>query len=470
MLGPPGKQCRTTYVEDHSTHVQAGGSPLPPAAQSYTRITLAAASARAAVSVPDTLPVALLLPQLTALVGAEAGPRWALTHPVRGELDPAMTLGGAGILDGELLYLREAADGWRSPLVEDVAEEAADAVAERPGPTTRLVVPLAAGLWLGLTGPALLWVFGDRALAALVLVVAVVLAAAAAAALAGERRLTGVLGWAAVPALGSLAVAAAGRAGAGPGVTGLLLAVAVGVGAVGNGLLAAATGRPRGLAMLAAAVPAAAGLLLLGLLAVLLGGPEAAGVTGILGLAVQGALPGLATRLGGLGRLADAAVDGRGAARDDVRDAAARSNLVLTGLLAGTGLVVAVCAAVLAWRPDAAGTCLATLLGLALLLRARRSSRAVHRLPLNLAGLAALFAVGAGLLAGAAEADPALVAVGALAFGAVLIAVAVLSPADPGRARLRLALDRVELVVLVACGPALLWVFDAFRLAADAVR
>ena len=149
----------------------------------FTRVTVVGPTRRADVSVPDDLPVALVIEQLRPLLDADAGDRWVLTHPAAGDLDPETALGERGVLDGELLYLRRHGDGYLPPYAEDATEEAAGADS-RPGTwtedATRVVLAAAAALWLGAAGPLLVWRFGPAAATpVLVLVVAL---------LAGPRR------------------------------------------------------------------------------------------------------------------------------------------------------------------------------------------------------------------------------------------------------------------------------------------
>ncbi len=448
-------------------------SGLPPTARTFTRVTFASPGTRADVSVPDDLPVALLLPQVRDLLSVGGGRRWTLTHPVGGDLDPGATLRDVGVVDGQLLYLREHDDGYESPYVEDVAEEVA---AVRVGPgwwspgATRLALALVAGLWLALTGPVLLWRFGSAASSALVLVVAVVLAGTLAATLARDATLTAVLGWSLLPAAASLAAAVAGGASAPPAITVAVVAGGIGAATGVTGLLFVRGQGDLGWTVLVGTAAALLGVWIFGAAAALgLPVDRTAAVVGVLLLAAQSSLPRLATQLAGLGQLADSAADGAAVRRRQVQAASRRAHALLIGLLAGTGLAIAVMAAVLAAEGSVPQEVLATLLAVALLLRARRFSRALHVLPPAVAGLVGLFAVAVFQVRAAADAAPAVVAILALTAGSVLVGAAVLRPTRPAGARMRLALDRAELVVLLLCGPALLWVFDAFRWASSVV-
>src|SRR5919107_1435091 len=130
----------------------------------FTRVTVVGPTRRADVSVPDDLPVALVIEQVRPLLDAAAGDRWVLTHPDAGDLDPEAALRGSAVLDGELLYLRRHGDGYLPPYAEDAAEEA--------------------GAGLGGAGPLLVGLFGPGAAPPVLSLVAALLGGAAAASLA----------------------------------------------------------------------------------------------------------------------------------------------------------------------------------------------------------------------------------------------------------------------------------------------
>src|ERR687890_2389692 len=133
----------------------AAAGAQAPVSRRFTRVTFAGPTGRADVSVPDDLPAALVIEQVRPLLDAAAGDRWVLTRPAGGDLGPEDTLGEAGVLDGELLYLRRHGDGYLPPYAEDAAEEAgAD---PRPGTwtegATQVALAAAAAAWLGVAGP-----------------------------------------------------------------------------------------------------------------------------------------------------------------------------------------------------------------------------------------------------------------------------------------------------------------------------
>jgi type VII secretion integral membrane protein EccD len=436
----------------------------------FTRVTAVGPTRRADVSVPDDLPVALVIEQLRLLLDADAGDRWVLTHPAAGDLDPETALGERGVLDGELLYLRRHGDGYLPPYAEDAAEEAAGADS-RPGTwtegATRVVLAAAAALWLGAAGPLLVWRFGPAAATPVLVLVVALLAGAAAAGLAGHDLVGAALALALLPAVASAAVAL--TAGSSAAVTAAAAAGAVAAAAAAAGLLGARRQHGLGSAALMGTVTVALAVQLWGGLVVAgLPADRAGAVVALALVAVQSSLPRVATELAGLGRLADAVADGGAVRADRVRLVGDQARELLAALLAGTGVAVALVIGRLA-AGGVTATVLAVLLAAALLLRARRYSSTVHVLPLVLAALAGLLAVAAaqGRAAGATASTALLVL---LAAGGGLAALAAARPTTPARARIRVAMERAETAVLLGCGLAVLAAFDAYGLAFAIVR
>jgi type VII secretion integral membrane protein EccD len=448
------------------------GDPGAQAAGSrrFTRVTVVGPTRRADVSVPDDLPVALVIEQVRPLLDAAAGDRWVLTHPAAGDLDPEAALRGSAVLDGELLYLRRHGDGYLPPYAEDAAEEAgAD---PRPGTwtegATRVALAAAAAVWLGVAGPLLVWRFGPAAATPVLVLVAALLVGAAAASLAGHDLIGAALGWALLPAVASAVVALTD--GSSAAVTATATAGAVAAAAALAGLLLARRQHRLGWAALIGTVTLALAVQLwAGLAAAGLAADRAAAVVALALVGVQASLPRIATELAGLGRLADAVADGGAVRGDRIHLAADEARELLAALLAGTGAAVALAVARLAGAGGGAATGLAVLLAAALLLRARRYSSTVHVLPPALAGLAGLLAVAAAQVrATAAAASMTLLVL--LAAGGVLAALAAAGPTPPARARARVAMERAETAVLLGCGATVLATFDAYGLAFAIVR
>lgn len=441
-------------------------------ARTFTRLTFAGPSGRADMSVPDDLPVALLVQQVRELVRAPAGARWVITHPLMGDLAPELTLRDAGVLDGELLYLRQPGDAYRPPYAEDVAEEAGDSDPRYWSPAaTRTVMTVAAAVWLGLAAPVVLWSYGAAAsMPFLAMTVAVLLAGALTGRLTGQHDVTAALGWPLAPAAGSLAAAVGTQVDASAPLMTAGVAGATGVAMGVTALLLTEQQREAAWTVLLGVVVTAVTLVVWGdLMAVGLPGDRAAAVVGLAVLAAMSFLPRLATQLTGLGRLADAAAEGDPVRRERVRHAARQSRAVLSGLLTGCGLSIVVMVAVLAlggaWQRG-----LGVLLAVALLLRARRYSRPAHVLPPAVSGLAALAALAGGALWATEGLTAAVTTSVALATGLILVAAALVELAPSARARVRIALDRAETVVLLVSGIAAFGVFNAFAWAYAVVR
>jgi len=465
--GPPGQ-------------ARAPGRPAGPAPtrlaagpRTFSRVTVTSSHGRADVSVPDDLAVADLVVQVRRLLNAPVGTRWVLAHPESGDLDPDATLADLGILDGELLYLRQHADGFEPPYVEDAAEEASAAAqgAAWSGDAARRALAVLAAVPLALAGPVLLWRFDAAEAGALL---AVVLAAAAVglllAAAARDEVLAGALAWALPPAGASFAAAGAAAAGlSGAGVLAVATGAAAAAGALG--LLVAGRGQPalRWLVATAgtATVPALAWF---AMTAAGLPTDRAAAVVAVALVAIQPFLPRLAVEFAGLGGVADRAASGAAVRRQRAQDAGRRARLLLIALLTGTGLPTVLLIAGLALHGGGPHLALAGLLAGATLLRARRYSQAAQVVPVAASGVTGLL-VAAVAATTAADGPPAtLVVAAALAISFVLAALSRLGSAGTMRTRARMLLDRVETLVLVACGPVLLAVFGAYDWAANVLR
>lgn len=176
----------------------------------FTRVTVVADGRQIDISLPADAPLVEQVPTVLRLLSVPVGPapvRWRLAAPEFGALDPARSLDQAGVLDGTVLHLTEAAAAPLSPFVDDVEAAVAELVADH------------APAW---TGPARTDVIGR--LLALLLVVTLVVAMyspapvnwlglllVGIAALVIGRSVTGRGGWAgamvAVPAAAALVLA-----------------------------------------------------------------------------------------------------------------------------------------------------------------------------------------------------------------------------------------------------------------------
>jgi type VII secretion integral membrane protein EccD len=394
---------------------------------------------------------------------AADGPRqWVLEHPVKGPLASDSSLSMAGVLDGETLYLRPAEDGPLAPFAEDVAEEAA-ALADASAGTwipeaVRTAAAVLLAVWLGLFGPMLLWRFGATAESARILAPMTVTAAVAAIA---ARRLnrTGTatgLAFALIALTASVVVAAAGAADLPPPLITCYGALAAAV--------AAAVALWLGPALSAVSVGAGtASLLVAGWGAVTaLGLPpnRGAAVGALAGIVVVGFLPRLAVDGVGLGRVADEVADGAAVQRTQVREVVQRARTSLVWLLVGVAVPTAAGLIVLAAASGVWSQACAAALAAALWLRARAYSHVSYVLVLTCAGVVGLLAVAEALVRRAHQ--PAVPLVVFVAVTAVLVVCSMVRPGEITRIRLRTSLDRIDVVLMVACGPLLLGVFNAY--------
>ncbi|MFI2611722.1 type VII secretion integral membrane protein EccD [Kitasatospora sp. NPDC018619] len=100
-------------------------------ADGHCRVTVVGEHKRVDLAVPAAAPIAEYVTMLARLVGQEeleALPAaWSLAVPGGPTLHPVSSLSEAGVQDGQLLYLRDAAEGeFEEPLVRDVDELVAD--------------------------------------------------------------------------------------------------------------------------------------------------------------------------------------------------------------------------------------------------------------------------------------------------------------------------------------------------------
>ncbi|MFE0460000.1 type VII secretion integral membrane protein EccD [Kitasatospora sp. NPDC058965] len=101
-------------------------------ADRHTRVTVVGEQRRVDLALPADAPIAEYVTMLAQLCGEEeleALPAaWSLAPPGGRPLSPVSSLRAAGVVDGQLLYLRDAAEGeFEEPLVRDVEELVADA-------------------------------------------------------------------------------------------------------------------------------------------------------------------------------------------------------------------------------------------------------------------------------------------------------------------------------------------------------
>ena len=438
------------------------------------RVTIAAPSARVDVSLPPQAIIAELLPQLTGMLGAKGG-GWALQRFAAPPIDDTATVAGAGLRDGEVLYLSRRDQAAPPPLFDDVVDAIASASADprliwRPHHTRRLALigvlvgsagltALAqSGVWqsgagqsgVGQTPPVLLC----GALAVVLLLVATALA-----------RAFGDSGAGAVVALAGLPAAFLGGLSLLGGVD-----VAVGFAVVVGYASVAAAGVADRAEWFACAV-VAAGTGCVAVAATLAAGFSPAVVAAICAVAGVVLCPAMAPIALRLARIPPPVVpvDAAGFRSDDrtpagpqVAAVAAAAGRALAGLLAGLALVVIGSAWVLLDAATMWGRLLALLAGLALVLRARAYIGIAQRTVLLLGGAVVLTLSAVDLGATASTQTRAGLVLALVVVGAVCVVQVVRAPGHTPSALVARLLDIADVAIVVALVPVAAAVADLY--------
>jgi type VII secretion integral membrane protein EccD len=460
----------------------------PTAGEAARRITVVGAGSRMDLSLPAQSPIAELVPQLVRLAGAHTGQPpgaagWVLNRLGGPPLAGAWTVAGAGIHDGEVLYLSPSG-AVPAPLVfDDVVDAIASAAEGRTGvwraAVSRRVGAALAGLAFaavavlaavaGLGWPGVPVAAG--ALAALLLV-----AGGAVARAYGDSMVGAVLVAAGLPAalvaglesFGTVAVTRPGVASLGAASLGVGLACAAGYAVLGAIVVADHTAW-----FVPAAVAAGTGALAAAATAALDVRPAAAaGVLLVCVIALSPVLPSVALRLGRLPMprvptdVAAFRRDERPTPGPEVGRGTRIAGDALSGLLAAVAGTVLGAVAVLLRTDGRWAWGLAGDAGVVLLLRARAYLGVGQRAALLVGGVVAL--AGAGVrAAGSAGVAGWLTLLGALALAGVVCATyAVRAPEGSPSPYWSRLLDVVEIVAMVGLLPvaaAVLEVYAAVR-------
>jgi type VII secretion integral membrane protein EccD len=440
------------------------------------RVTVVAPRGRIDLSVPVHSSVAELLPQLVHLAAqrdaVSPASGWVLSLIGTGPLAAATTIGNAGVVDGDLLYLNPATDGPGPILFDDAVDAIASAAADRPGAwrpaAARRVAAVAAALVFG-GADALVGLAGPlrpvAALLAAALALLLLLAGAALARAYGDSLVGAAL------AAGGLPGAAATGALLATGTTAVALALA---GVALLGVLAAVLIPDRAVWFIGVVVAAGAGAVAATITAGFGVRPvSTAAVLTVVVVALGALLPVIALRLAGL-PLPRIPTDLAAFRRDDkptpaqhVRDATLVAAGGLTTLLFGLGATVAGCAVVLlSGTPSRWAECLAGAAGAALLLRSRAYAGLGQRLALLSGGAVALALTGVRVCQGGGARTWLVVLVLLVVVGAASAAHAVRAPQHVPSPYWSRALDMFEIVALLALAPTaaqVLGVFAALR-------
>lgn len=368
------------------------------------RIAVVAPTRRLDMALPEHLPLVGLLPAV--LRQADENPTdgtshggWTLRRADGSTLDLARTLAAQEIRDGETLHLVPRRTEWPELTYDDLMEAVADG-ARRRGTAwtpmaTRVTGLVVAGILLMVGLVAILlaadpgWLGGSVALGAALVLVAtgVMLSRAMADSLAGALFAAVGLPYAFV---GGALVIAGGESLRSLGAPHVLLGSALLVAAGVLGFL----GVGDATRVFVAAILAGVGGVLGGLIA--LGAPDGAQAASVVVSAVTlllPAMPLLAVRLGKIPMpvlpqsAEDLLRDEPQPRREQVYQATARADEVLTGMIFGAFAVTVSCLVLLALARTVSALLLAGVVSVACLLRARLVPTVRHRLPLLAAGL-----------------------------------------------------------------------------------
>jgi type VII secretion integral membrane protein EccD len=426
----------------------------------FTRVTIVGDQRQIDVSLPSDGPLAEQLPMVLRLLSVPPSPvpvRWVLSTPELGSIPRDRSLDEAGILDGMVLHLTEAAAAPPPPFVDDVENAAADEVvriappwageSRRSGVGWLLAaVLLAAVVASPPAGPASWLGAGTAGLAALVIgaVVAPVGGLAAAMVAVPAAATISMTATAAAPdylltvTVASIALALVGAVRRSPGlIAGGGVSTALTFGAWICHRLDIPGYRTAGLVLLGAVITVGAA------------GQLALGGAGLVNLMVS---------------------DERGekVPRAAVTSAVRRGQAIATGVVwAGSVAGAAACWVLLAAGGPGTGNWIAPAMGglgaLIFLLRSRMFTRARQAGPMLAVGV--LAAIGAavqtprwlGLDSGGATATLVVLAL----LGAVVAGAGFSTLTEVPKARIRRVWERLEAVAVLALIPGLILLFDA---------
>jgi type VII secretion integral membrane protein EccD len=388
----------------------------------FCRLTIVAPNIRVDVALPEDVPLAELMPDVLRLTdqwqSEQAHAGFTLTRLGTGPLDTGLALAAQGVRNGDLLYLRPVAETLPPLVYDDVVDAIASKITDDGylwgGQAVRAAGLTAGALMLGL-GVLALWYAGSPhgvpgavagVVALLLLMTGAVRSRVYADHVSGALIGAGAIVYGFIAGLGILPLTSGGYLGRTHFIAGC--GVALVIAAIGA-VLQEEHDEPFVAGGVAALVGVLAGCAAIASKATPV---EVAAVTGAVGLAGIGFVPGLALRFSrlpvqvyvdtpqrpgsssaGLGSSLpegdDTPVDAEAVAAQ-----ARRGNQVLSGLVAGCATVLALSAVVLAWAlPPGGGSwarALAALLAFGAFSRARLFSQRAHILPLVVAGVTAV--------------------------------------------------------------------------------
>lgn len=439
--------------------VSAGGGP----SLTQCRLTLVGSRRRIDLAVPGDLPLAELLLDVVRLLDepdAETDYRaWGLGRLGHETLPPDRSLADLGVLDGEVLYLRDQHRVTAPTRVEDVIEGVQDSVEADPQlwrPDLRVRLALWMAGLVALVASAAAVRLSDVAARSRISLVAAVGAAVLLCVALGLQRVvrrpvsaagSAITAWPVAAAAGVLAISsdnvATRIAGGAAGLAVALVLSAVAVPAIRPVALGVAPG--------VALLLGAAGAVSVGTQV-----PGTAGVAAFLAVVLVSVLPRLAIGAGRLATLDETALSGVPVRAEELSAGVRDAHRMLAWSVAALGLVALPCLVLVALAGTSWSLATAALLALALVLRARGFVLAREIVPLVVVGAAGLLVVTALLLARVGPDVRPFVAAGVATITVWALLVAGSLEVRPAvGARMRRWLDGLERIVVVISVPVL---------------
>jgi hypothetical protein len=361
-----------------------------------SRVTVIGARRRVDVALPAAAPIGEYSAGLASLCGQDVRrtmpQAWSLAVAGAAPLALSASLADSGVVDGQVLYLRDVArDPGEEMTIEDIPELiAGQAEAQRRDGWPRALVAITFGLaWLAATAGFAFSRPGAGLITSSVLIVSGLLLLAVAWALAQRRVLASatlcvLISLTAVPCL----AVAGGLLGQDLGGRSFLwVGVIAGSSAA---ILMSLAATPEAVVLLVALQLAVALLLAPLLIAVHATGDQVAAATVVAMLSVLG----LAKRAAAFVTVWSHRPPSRGKPMVNVAtDLLIRSRHLLTVLVAGPAVALAVALPVLAYSRNVFGIAMATVASFALVIRARQAGFAEELIPVGGAGLVGVFAL-----------------------------------------------------------------------------
>ncbi|MGH3097829.1 MAG: type VII secretion integral membrane protein EccD [Streptosporangiales bacterium] len=439
----------------------------------FSTVTVVTDQRRVDLALPSSVPLGEWMPELLRLCNVRtdnAPAAWRLGAVGGPQLGLDATLETAGVIDGQVLQLRQAESAGFVAYVDDLIDTVADRVddgADRwtPASSTTLTALVAAGGLLALMYTGFVRGGAGGFSAGFDLVVAVAVSLTAALWARREHRFAAALLSVTALAWWTMTGAVAGALVGGTPFT--AAAAAVGL-AVGGGVLRVLTDGlvgPWALAWLVAALSLATSVVLLFGVPVL----QTLSALIVVGVLILGLLPMTALGAGGLASVDYRIRAGQQLPGHQIERVVLRASAILAWALVGLGLVEAAAGSALALLGDTWPRALAVAAGLAVLLRSRAYTRRAHALPVRLTGAAIIAASAARLVVdGALGGAPLLILLAAVLVGLALLTVTRIT--EVSAARLRLLGNYLEIAAVIVLVPVLMQIFGLFAWVRELVQ